>query len=416
MVLRHVQGIKTRLLGDRSKEGWFGLSEHDLASHGAIIGSSGSGKTETLLRMAYLAARVYEWQVWYLDAKGDTETAIRFLAMMWSAGRQDLHLFPAEAYNGWVGGATDLLNRFLAIEQYTEPYYKGIAQRMLSLVMRAPKGPPRSTQTFLSWLHQDKLLQEYTGKTEFSDVQGIPVRDAASVLNRYSAFFDLVGDRLDGSFSFDDGDGGYILLDGLALSEQAASLGRFLMEDYAHSVAKRKPRSRRTLLIIDEYSALDVNTSSASNLFERIRSYNAAIWVSGHSYEALGAGAERILAAGNTIIVHRCGNPKRLVERAGMRKEAHASHVVMNDAPSGRGTVQARDVPIVSPDDVSRLATGEAYCIRSGEAHRFRVARVPEADAGAMQRARRLVEGGPKPPRLIIPPPSKTPAPNYWQP
>src|SRR5262249_33150911 len=158
-------------------------------------------------------------------------------AMMWSVGKHDLHMFPSEPYNGWLGERMDLLNRFLAIEKYTEPYYKGVAQRMLSLVMKAPEGPPRSSETLLSWLHQDKLLKQYKKPADLSDIQSIAARDAASVLNRYSAFFDLVGDRLDNGFSFDQGSG-YILLDGLALSEQAAGLGRFLMEDYAHYVAK----------------------------------------------------------------------------------------------------------------------------------------------------------------------------------
>lgn len=378
---------------DPVRRGWFTLRERDLAEHGAIIGSSGSGKTESLLRMAYLAAKVYGWQVWYLDAKGDTETAIRFLAMMWSAGKQNIHMFPSQAYDGWIGGPMDLLNRLLAIERYTEPYYKGIASRVLSLVMRAPDGPPRSAETFLSWLHQERLLVKYAGMPEYDDIANIAGRDATSILNRYSAFFDLIGDRLDYGFSFDQGDGGYLLLDGLALSEQAASLGRFLIEDYAHYVAKRKPRNRKTLLIIDEYSALDVNANNAANLFERIRSYNAAIWISSHSYEALGRNADRILAAANTLMLHRCSDPEQLIRRAGKRPAAQVGYSTMNNAPSGRGTVQTRDVELVSPDEVRRLDLGEAYYIRSGQAYRFRVAQVPnEMTPEHVKKARTLVE------------------------
>ena len=57
-----------------------------LARHAIVVGGSGSGKTEGYLRLGYLGAKVYKRQIFYLDAKGDRETAARFGALMEQAG------------------------------------------------------------------------------------------------------------------------------------------------------------------------------------------------------------------------------------------------------------------------------------------------------------------------------------------
>src|SRR2546428_13243604 len=46
----------------------------DLSRHGAVIGAAGSGKTETLLRLAHLARAVYGWRGFFLHPKGGPQT------------------------------------------------------------------------------------------------------------------------------------------------------------------------------------------------------------------------------------------------------------------------------------------------------------------------------------------------------
>src|SRR2546428_5153108 len=49
---------------------WLAYPEPDLSHHGVVVGAAGSGKTETLLRVAYLAARAYRWRGGFPDAQG----------------------------------------------------------------------------------------------------------------------------------------------------------------------------------------------------------------------------------------------------------------------------------------------------------------------------------------------------------
>ena len=57
-----------------------------LGRHLVVVGGTGSGKTETLLRLAHGAAAHLGWQVLYIDAKGDYANAQRFVDTMRDAG------------------------------------------------------------------------------------------------------------------------------------------------------------------------------------------------------------------------------------------------------------------------------------------------------------------------------------------
>src|SRR5215212_11628565 len=88
------------LSGDLAWEhgGWFTYPATILGRHLVMVGGSGTGKTETSKRLAFGAAKVYGWKVFYLDCKGDLDTAAQFLEAMHAAGRTTT-MFPASAYD-----------------------------------------------------------------------------------------------------------------------------------------------------------------------------------------------------------------------------------------------------------------------------------------------------------------------------
>ena len=396
-------------------QGWFPLSEQALAHHLVCVGASGSGKTETLLRIAYGAAKVYGWQVLFLDAKGDRQTATRFVAAMLQGGKRRIKMFPAAFYGGWRGDANALLNRLIAIEDYSDAYYKGMAKLMLSLAINVPVGLPKNSRELLARLRLDALTAAYKGLPEEAEVLQIRPRDAAGVYNRYRAFFGMIGSRLDGSFAFEDVDAAYLLLDGLALREEASSLGRYLLEDFAHYVVARKQQGRRVLLLIDDFSALSMHTE-AVNLFERIRSYGGAVVISSQSYAALGRtrqDAERILGAAATLIVHRSSDPEPLVARAGMQQQVQANWQLFGRLSLPDGSVRVQETFLVPPEDVRRLLTGQAFVIGSGQAQKVSIAALglhPQAlvDAEALVKQQEQAQAAVLVP-AVLPPISQKP-------
>src|SRR6185436_6500772 len=123
---------------------------------------------------------------------------------------------------------------------------------------RLPQRPPtQRALLFYAYLLQSvcRLYQD-TGGIRAEALTSLTEESVNGVQRRYFGFFDSLDTKLDGGWSFDTVDAGYILLDGLALKEEARSLGRYLMEDFANYVAKRKPAEETVLLIVDEFSAI----------------------------------------------------------------------------------------------------------------------------------------------------------------
>ncbi|MDF1597096.1 MAG: DUF853 family protein [Acidimicrobiia bacterium] len=327
-----------------------------LGRHLVVVGGTGSGKTETLLRLAYGAAANLGWQILYIDAKGDPSNVHRFVGAMGQAGVQRLKVFPDEPYDGWRGEPLALLNRLMAVEDFSEPYYRAVTKLLLAEAVKHPIGPPRSAVDLI-----DRLQARGQGK------------EAQGAVARYRGFFEVLEGKLDGRWAFEDADAAYVLLDGLALKEEAAGLGRFLVEDFAHYVARRKPIDRRVLLIVDEFSALSMD-ADAANLFERVRSLGAAVIVSSQSYAGLGAGADRILDAAAGLICHQSADPERLAGRAGTRPSIERTIQVSTEGgPTGLGSLRQQDAFRVHPDKVRQLEVGECFVISQGRAARVSV-------------------------------------------
>ena len=367
---------------------WLVLPSEILARPGVILGEAGSGKTETLLRIAYLAAKVYHYDIVFLDAKGDEATAARFVAAMWQAGKQRIKVFPHSPYYGWTGEADTLLNRLMAVQDYSETYYKNMASLLLSLALHAPGGPPRTSRALLDNLTLDRLRVLYRGTDQESEIGRITEKDANGVYNRYRAFFWMFKDKLDKGFTFDETEAAYVLLDTIAYREEAASIGRFMLEDIAHYVSRRKPAEQKVLIIIDEVSALAIE--NIANLAERLRSYGGPILLSSQSEQGIAKTPDernRILGTAHTVFLHTCNAPERFIERAGKQKQVKAGWSVRNLAGTGYGTMQLQEEYLIPPDDVKRLETGEVYIIANGHGLKARIAPIaisPESQAEAL--------------------------------
>ena len=360
-----------------------------LNRHAVVLGASGTGKTELVLRLAYLARKVYGWRVFYLDAKGDHGTAARFVTAMQQAGVSDVKQFPEQPFHGWRGSATEIFNRLMSAESFSEPYYRAMTKLMLSLACQAPQGPPRRSDELLRRLKLAELADCYKGHPQLDDVLRIPEKEANGTYGRYRALFSALHGALDGQWAWEDAQAGYVLLDGLALKEEARGLGRYLLEDFGQAMVKRLAPGERVLLIVDEYSAL-AGAAEAEGLFERVRSPHgvggAGVVVTAQSYAALGDSADRMLQAAATTVLFQCADPEPLIRRAGSRavyRTNVAGTLRHSQLTVGRTTGQASlredEAPSIHPDLVRRLPVGACVLLATGGFQQLCVARLPHA-------------------------------------
>ena len=104
---------------------------------------------------------------------------------------------------------------------------------MLALACHAPGSPPRSSADLLDRLNLATLSELYDESNDrrADTLKTLTDVDLNGIYKRYFGFFDAIGRKLDGLWSFETVDAGYVLLDGLALKEEARSLGRYLTAD-----------------------------------------------------------------------------------------------------------------------------------------------------------------------------------------
>ncbi|MHB8596692.1 MAG: type IV secretory system conjugative DNA transfer family protein [Ktedonobacteraceae bacterium] len=376
---------------DWIKHHLFTLPFEELIRHAVVIGASGSGKSETLLRIAIAAAKALGWQVIYIDAKGDYKAAAKFLLLMQEADITNVRMFPVEGYDGWRGSRDALLSRLLAIDNVAEVtssgqhHYATVRENLVEMCVNAPGGPPKNSKELLERLMVTNgvLYDLYDGYAEQqSYLETILERpqDALGAYGHYRAFFSKVHSKLDGSWSFDDCDAAYVLLDGLALPEITDGTGRFLLADFVN-YATRKDWDKRVMFIFDEIGSLNV---PLYGIFEKVRFRQVSVVVSSQDPSGLarkpgGIGTwdevRRVLGNSAIKIVHHCEDAHEVIKRAGTVSVPDEDY--RTDAfgtTSGAGTLRFREELKIHHNDVLQLKQGDTFVIGPGEYERVRVA------------------------------------------
>jgi hypothetical protein len=374
-----------RLAGERAlpvDRGMVLLSPGRLCRHLLVCGATGSGKTETLLRLAWTLARTSDASVFYLDGKGDRETAARFCGLMADAGRAT-RVFPNEPFDAWRGQAHEIHGRLMEIIDYSSDgpaaWYRDVAKNVLRLVCEHPDGPPRSSTEALVRMDTDKLAQAHQGS---SALAALTAQQIKQVRLRYEAFFGQTRGALDGTWAWEDTNAAYLLLDSLALREETAGLARMLFEDFAHYFTTRKPRSQFAVLIVDEFSSLAEGAGMAGRI-EQARGFNTSLILAPQVVAGMGDEQEaaRILGSVETIICHRVNTPEEICALAGTRRAVEYSTHFAEEGATGEGSARIQHQFKVDPNKVRGLAPGQAYVISRGRAMRLQVLQAPSLRA-----------------------------------
>ena len=352
------------------------LSLDRLRRHMLVCGATGAGKTETLLRIAWTVAKTTDAAVFYLDGKGDRDTAQRFCALMSDANRHT-RVFPNEPFDAWRGAPHEIHGRLMEIIDYASDgpatWYRDVAKTVLRLVCEHPAGPPRSAQTLLERIDLEALQQAH----ETGAAVALTKEQVRQVRLRYEAFFGQTRGALDGQWAWEDTNAAYLLLDSLALKEETAGLSRLLFEDFAHYFTARKPRQQFCVLIVDEFSAL-AGTGMAARV-EQARGFNTGLILAPQVTAGMGdpTEAERITGSVETVICHRVNTPEQIINLAGTRRTVEHSTHYATDGPTGDGSLRIQHQYKIDPNKVRALPPGHVYIINRGQAMRAQILQAP---------------------------------------
>ncbi len=357
------------------------------AEHALIVGATGSGKTVTQTVLAERAIADGRAVV-VVDPKGDRRMRTRLVESAARAGRPFLEWTPAGpcSYNPYArGGETEIADRLLAGERFTEPHYLRQAQRYLGHAIRALRSCGRDVDlgAIVEMLDPPALEVLLRGADPALGAHGHSymdslterqLRDLAGVRDRLAIMSESeVGRWLGAGDSFDLLEAcraGAVVRFGLEADSRpllTQMIGAAIVQDLQSTVAALQGAPAPTLVVIDEFSALGARQVTA--LFGRARSAGVSLLLGTQELADLRLpGAERLLeqVLGNVslLLAHRQVVPAsaELVSRlAGTRGCWRVSW-----GSGGRTTRARTSEPVLEPELLMELAPGFAVAIGFG--------------------------------------------------
>ena len=362
-----------------------------------LIGAPGAGKTVCIERLSYLAARERRHEV-VLDAKGGhdglAQGVVAAYLAAWPNAR--VRLFPQEPLDIWRGTPQQVVNRLVNVWDWSpeSAYYREIATVALRLALGQPGPPCTSTDELVARLDYGTLTRVWKGRrAESSLVEGLKDK-LADVQLRVANLVAALGPSFDGAWSWEDCDLAVVTVPSMVASLDADACLRVLLADVGHFTMARKQPGAPSLIVVDEFSAIQGGRRAAIDLLERSRGAGTGVVLAGQSAVSLGDEDERarLLAAASAQIIFRTPMPAELAALAGSERVAEAAWQAEEGDLTGRQTITMRARGRVDQDQVRGARTGEAHIISAGRVARARIIRtaVPE---DATTRAVELVAG-----------------------
>jgi hypothetical protein len=348
-----------------------------------LVGGPGTGKSTTIERIAYLAGRERR-ELALLDGKG-TDDLDQAVAAAYLAGWPDARVasFPQRPLDLWRGTPQQLTNRLAAAWQFSDEaeFYEQAALLALRLALAQPGRPCASTVELVARLDPAALARAWQGHpTELGVIRGMDKR-LGDVALRASNLAAALGPAWDGDWWLPDVDLATFTVPTLDNPKDGDAAMRVLVAAYAQHVTRRTGR-RPSLLVFDEFSALEGGRRQALNLVERARSAGSGVVLAGQSAAGLGSESERerLLAAAAAVILFRSPMPAELAALAGSERVAEAAWQLEGDELTGRATVTERHRARVDQDAIRAARTGEATIIAAGRVERCIVLRAPKGE------------------------------------
>jgi hypothetical protein len=303
--------------------------------HTLVVGATGSGKTVT---QAWIAARAIEHGhgAIIIDPKGDRFLREQLQAAAERRGARMLEWSPEGpcTYNPYAhGGDSEIAEKALAGELFTEPHYLRQAQRYLGHAVRAMRAAQVEITPRLLMEHLNPAQVEVTargldaetaepvqryldslGERQRRDLAG--VRDRLSIL----AESDLArwlerngGPAIDLPRVADSGSVAYFALESDRWPLLAQMLGAAIVGDLLTITATLQRGPRPTLVLIDEFPA--VASAQVARLFARARSAGISLLLGTPELADLRGDAsdqlrDQVLGNVSTLIAHRQNVPE----------------------------------------------------------------------------------------------------------
>jgi conjugal transfer pilus assembly protein TraD len=380
---------------------------HISGRHTLIVGATGSGKTVT---QAWIVGRMVEagHGAVVVDPKGDPLLRSSLERTARRVGKSFLEWTPEGplTYNPYANGAhTEITDKALAGEKFTEPHYLRLAQRYLGHAIRAMHAAklqvtpaslmgqldPRELEVTARGLPDEHAAELQGYLDSFSERQR---RDLAGVRDRLSilAESDIRQwlEPADGQPTIDLKETVtqqavvYFRLDADRRMLLSRMIAAAIVSDLVTLIASLQANPVPTVVAIDEFSA--IAGDSVSRLFSRGRSAGVSLVLGTQELADLNTAAEgfseQVRGNVSTLIAHRQSVPESaetVAATAGTKPvwitTEQTGQSFFGTERTGRGSRTRGHEFVIHPSRIKELQTGCAVVVTPG-AGRPRIARI----------------------------------------
>jgi hypothetical protein len=369
--------------------------------HTLVVGATGSGKTVTQTAMA-VAAIERGMGIVAVDPKGDAAMRDWLVRAAADNGRPFLEWTPDGdcVYNPYASGSeSEIADKALVGERFTEPHYLRQAQRYLGHAVRALRasGTEISLRAIVQLLDPERLellvreLEEAAAAPTFAYLDSLTARqrvDLAGVRDRLAILVEsdvgpwldpltVAGRRLSLPEAVESRAVVYFRLDSDSRPLLAQMIGAAIVADIQTTVAGLQGRAIPTAVVIDEFSA--VAAEQVVRLFGRARSAGFSLLLGTQEISDLRLpGRERLLeqVMGNLsmLISHRQVVPASCELIAGVAGSEGAWRLSRHS--DGRTTRTRTRRPSLEPSRILDLGVGWAAVLVLGGGTPVRITRI----------------------------------------
>jgi hypothetical protein len=363
-----------------------------------VIGMPGMGKTVTLVRLVYLAAKAGR-QVVFIDCKG-TDPALpgQIVAAYRVANpHARVRLWPNEPIDLWRGTPAEISNKLMGTQQFATEgggaWYGDIAARVVQLAVEAPCGPPRNSREFMRRLAKQELEglwqdaeDPHAMAAALQDIDAFDEQEFRGVRIKFATFFTSLRGRFDGGWGFEDADLVVCTVPAMSRRDSDAVV-RALIEDARYYLLNpaRKPREGKDVtVIVDEFSAVKGATEQTIDLAERARDVGGQVVLASQSVQGLGTPEKRAQLLGactGGVILLRTADPEPFLALAGSVRTPELSWQLDQYGATGQAKAFMGERPLIDPNAVRMAPPLEGWVIQAGRAVHFRILFAPKTPA-----------------------------------
>lgn len=388
------------------------LSTRELGMHGCVVGSTGSGKTITLMWLLG-AALDMGFDVTMIDMKEDTEPGglrdfLRAYSAMHDVPLQEIALGDREP-RYWFNVLADMsadeaFDTIMSVVEFDDAYWQALNRKVLQQVVQlchqaAETAPSRFAPPTM--LELGKIMERgaaMRGAVKERVIAIDAAEGAGYCKNRYTNVLAPSDDEAKSAASFGtkltglyDSSAGrrilvpgadrtmidvrlggitYIGLNSLGQPDMAKILSSSALQRLsvyaAQRIQGRAPKERPRMIVVDE--ANFIARGIAMNMLSRVRSalFNMILCTQGPTdwIDAGGDDWSRLTQNINWLIAMAQSSPEsaeKCSEFLGMRENNQMSQRVVEGRTVEAGTISTRDEFIVTTKELRDLGTGEGY-------------------------------------------------------